>query len=142
MTLYRRLIWKAILLIGLILAWMFAVDGAQAFASDQTNATNVFSWGGVVPILVGTVLPRLVKLVSSENWPSWLKFTFLGFLSALTGFLGQWVDAMNTAQPFAWQSVALTALLTFLTAEFTYLRGWKKAEPAPEGNGGDVPPLA
>jgi hypothetical protein len=71
-----------------------------------------FSWIGILTLVVSVVLPVLVALVTTRITSPGKKAVTLAFLSALTGFGAELLNALtnNTAYD------VFTGLLTFVTA--------------------------
>lgn len=68
----------------------------------------------VLALVVGTILPLITGLVTKANAAAGVKAVVLLALSGVTGFLSNFVDALNTHVPFNAGSVFLTVLATFL----------------------------
>jgi hypothetical protein len=93
----------------------------------MVNLLATFDTAGVVSLLVGTVLPLLVGLLTKRSMNSGLKAAVLALLSALSAFLTQWLTALDNAQHFLWQAAVLSALATFAVAAGTHYQVWKPA---------------
>lgn len=87
---------------------------------DPTAHTG-FSTVQVASVLIGTLLPILVGLVTSRVTSSRTKALLLAGLSALTGFLTEYVNSDN----FVWQQAFLTAVVTFVTAVAAHYGLWR-----------------
>jgi hypothetical protein len=78
-----------------------------------------------ISLLVGTVLPILVAVVTTRTTHPGVKAVLLALLSAASSFLAEYLTAVNSAQNFDWGSVAVTTLGTFITAVAMHLGLWK-----------------
>lgn len=81
--------------------------------------------GGIISILIGTVLPIVVGYVTAASLNSGLKAAILAGFAGLSGVLSQWLTAINNNQHFAWQAAVISAFLTYLVAEASYFKIWK-----------------
>lgn len=79
----------------------------------------------IVSLFIGTVLPILVAVVTTRATHAGTKAVLLAALSAVSGFLSEWLVALNTAAHFDWGTVALTTLGTFMVAVAMHLGLWK-----------------
>jgi hypothetical protein len=84
-----------------------------------------FDTAQVLAIVVGTILPLLVGLVTKESWSGGVKAVLLAVLSAADGFLSTALDAANAHASFDWKATFLTALTVFLTATGAHFGLWK-----------------
>lgn len=78
----------------------------------------------VVSVLLGTVYPILVALVTKVSTSSAVKAWLLAALSALSGFGFEFVNDSN----FRWDQALLTTVVTFVTAVSTYYGLWKPTQ--------------
>lgn len=69
---------------------------------------------------VGVVLPLLVGLVTKEVHSSNIKAILLALLTGISGFLSEWLVALNGGTAFQWQTALFTWLLTFIVAVGTH----------------------
>jgi hypothetical protein len=67
-------------------------------------------------LLINLFLPALTAWVTARNASAQLKAVVLLILSALSGFLVSWLDALNNALIFDWSQAGFTALTGFLFA--------------------------
>lgn len=74
----------------------------------------------LLALVVGTILPLLTGLVTKANAAAGVKAVVLLALAAVTGFLSNLVDALNTHAAFNVGSVFLTVLATFLVGVGSY----------------------
>lgn len=65
---------------------------------------------------VNVVLPALVALITSRLAHPGLKAVVLLFLSAVSGLLMSWLDAVNTGNLFDWSQAGFTLLSGFAVA--------------------------
>lgn len=79
----------------------------------------------VLSLVVGVVLPLLVGIVTKQSTDPGVKAVLLALLSAVSGFLAEYLTALNTAQNFDWGTVAMTFLGTFLVAVGMHYGLWK-----------------
>lgn len=76
-------------------------------------------------LLIGTVLPLIVGLVTqAKTHPAVQGVTLLG-LSAATSVLTQWADSANSHTAFTWQPIVIGAVLTFATGVASHYGFWK-----------------
>jgi len=108
---------RKILFLTAIVSLVFFV-GAQVAdaAAPQTNLFQTFNLGGVISLLVGTVLPLVVNFITKASMGEGVRFFLVALLSALSAVLGQWLEAINNHIQFVWEAAVLSALLTFATA--------------------------
>lgn len=76
-------------------------------------------------LLVAVVLPLLVGLVTTQQMGSGVKAVLLAFLAALTGFLTELLEAVNSGEVFSLQAALMTWLAAFLVAVGTHYGLWK-----------------
>lgn len=95
--------------------------------SIDPAATNL-SLVQVASLLLGTILPIAVALVTKKSWSGQTKAFILAALSALSGFLTEYINSDN----FVWQQALLTTVMTFIVAVATYFGLWSR--PNGEGN--------
>lgn len=67
-------------------------------------------------LLINLFLPAVVAWVTARNASAQLKSILLALLSALSGFLVSWLDALNNLLPFDWSQAGFTVLTGFLFA--------------------------
>lgn len=91
----------------------------------MTTTQHYFDLATILSFLIGTVLPILVAMVTRVTTHPAIKGGVLLFLSAGTGVIAQWVDALNSNTPFAWQPVVLSALGAFLVGVTAHTAIWK-----------------
>ena len=92
---------------------------------STTSLPLAFDTGGIISLLVGTLLPIFVGYITTEKLNSGLKAAILAGVSAISGVLSQWLDAINNNTHFAWQAAVLSAFLTWAVGEATYFKWWK-----------------
>ena len=91
--------------------------------SDATlnpTADSGLSTVQVASVLVGVFLPILVGLVTKTVTSSSVKALLLALLSAVTGFLTEFINSGN----FVWQQALLSAVVTFVTAVAFHFGLW------------------
>ena len=71
-------------------------------------------------VAINVVLPALVALVTSRVAHPGLKAVVLLFLSAVSGFLISWLDAVSMSSAFDWSQSGFTVLLGFGVAVLTH----------------------
>lgn len=86
---------------------------------------QTFDTATIISLLIGSVLPMLVAIVTKESWNATLKGVLLLLFSAVSSVLSQWLTALNNHQVFAWQAVVVGALVTFATGFLTHQGVWK-----------------
>jgi len=67
-------------------------------------------------LLINSLLPVLVALVTAQVASARWKSLLLLALSAISGFLTAWLDAIANQVPFDWSSAGLTILSGFIVA--------------------------
>jgi hypothetical protein len=67
-------------------------------------------------LLINLLLPILVALVTQRFAAGSVKAITLLLLSALSGFLVSWLDAVNDGSIFNWSQAGFTMLTGFITA--------------------------
>ena len=70
----------------------------------------------VFSAFVGVGIPALVGLVTKEVTSSGAKAVLLALLTGVSGFLSEWLVALNSNRNFDWQTGAFTWLVTFVVA--------------------------
>jgi hypothetical protein len=75
----------------------------------------------VLSMVVGTLLPILVGLITKTVTHASTKALLLAFLSAVSGFVTEFVNSSN----FQWDQALLTWLMTFVVAVATHYGFWK-----------------
>jgi hypothetical protein len=91
----------------------------------------------LISLVVGTLLPILVALVTDRAASGGAKAITLLALSAVTSFLSAWLVALNTAADFDWSQAAFGVLVTFIVAVASHFGFWK-----PVGASGAASPVA
>lgn len=87
--------------------------------------TFTFSWVLVLTLLVSTVLPVLVALVTSRVTSSGKKAVALAVLSAITGFLSELLAALEAGAPYDIFTGLVTAVGVFIVAVALHFGLWK-----------------
>lgn len=67
-------------------------------------------------LLINLFLPALVAWVTARNADPRVKAVVLAFLSAVSGFLISWLDALNNLLVFDWSQAGFTVLSGFAAA--------------------------
>ena len=93
-----------------------------------------FSWLLLLQVLVSTLLPLLVALISTTMTSGSRKAVLLLALSALTSLLAQLADALTSGRPFDLFTALVMALVGFFVAVATHFGIWK----AENSSGGSV----
>lgn len=75
----------------------------------------------VVSLLLGTLYPILVALVTKVDTSPAVRAVLLAALSAVSGFLTEFLNSEN----FVWQQALLTWVLTFVVAVATHFGLWQ-----------------
>jgi len=103
---------------------MDGANAATALAVDPVASS--ISSVQVVSILIGTLIPILVALVTRSTAPPGVKAVVNLALSAVTGFGAEYVNDVN----FVWQQALLTTVVTFVVSVATYYGLWKPTNVA------------
>jgi hypothetical protein len=91
----------------------------------------------LISLVVGTLLPIVVALVTDRAASGAAKALTLLALSAVSSFLSAWLVALNTGYAFDWSQTAFGVLVTFIVAVATHFGLWK-----PVGASGSDSPVA
>lgn len=91
----------------------------------------------LISLLVGTLLPILVALITDRAASGAVKAVTLLALSAVSAFLSAWLVALNTAAAFDWSQTLFSVLVTFIVAVAMHFGLWK-----PAGASGSDGPVA
>lgn len=110
---------------GTVLFVSFVAAPVADAATPSQNFLSTFNVGGIISLLVGTVLPLAVNFFTKANINQGVKAIILAFLSGVSAVLGQWLDAINNDTPFIWEAAVLSALLTFGIAILSVFGLWK-----------------
>lgn len=109
------------------------LDGTYAITTLAPHTKDVgdpvaasISTVQVVSILIGTVIPILVALVTRSTARPGLKAVVNLALSALSGFGTEYINSAN----FVWQQALLTTVVTFVVSVATYYGLWKPTNVA------------
>ena len=84
-----------------------------------------FDTAQVLSLVIGTVLPLLVGLVTRSSASPGLRAVTLAVLSAVSAFLAEWLHTVNAGTPFDVASTVLAVLGTFLVAVGTHFGFWQ-----------------
>lgn len=112
---------------------VLAVDGVHAItalvapsedAGDPVAAS--ISTVQVVSLLVGTLIPILVALVTKSTAQPGVKAVVNLALSAVSGFGAEYINSAH----FVWQQALLTTVVTFVVSVATYYGLWKPTNVA------------
>lgn len=79
----------------------------------------------IASLLVGTVLPILVGLVTTKVTSSRTKAILLAALSAVSGFLTELIDVTQRGDVFQVDQALLTWMMTFVVAVAIHYGFWK-----------------
>jgi lysylphosphatidylglycerol synthetase-like protein (DUF2156 family) len=90
-------------------------------ATIDPTANSGFTTVQIASVLLGTVLPILVGLVTKTVTNASVKAVILLALSAVAGFLTELISNGN----FVWQQAVLTSLITFVTAVAMHFGFWR-----------------
>lgn len=102
---------------------VFQVAQFAAVAEPEDHVVNDgFASIDYLSILIGTVLPLLVGLVTQRVTDPGVKAILLLVLSAVTSFLVEW---QNGGADFQWEQTLVTTIATFVTAVAMYAGIWK-----------------
>lgn len=98
---------------------------AVATASQAPLITFNADWPLIIGLLVSTVLPLLVGLVTKTVTDGGIKAAILAALAAATGLLSELGNALATGTPYDLGTGLLTALAAFLVAVGLHFGLWK-----------------
>lgn len=76
---------------------------------------------------VNTLLPILVAVITARLASGAVKALLLLLLSAVSGFLISWLDALNNGVPFDFSQAGFTVVLGFVVAVAAHFGVWKPA---------------
>jgi hypothetical protein len=76
---------------------------------------------------VNVLLPILVALVTARLADGHVKALALLALSAASGFLASWLDALNGSTAFDWSQAGFTVVTGFVVAVAAHFGLWKPA---------------
>jgi hypothetical protein len=79
----------------------------------------------LISLVVGTLLPILVALITDRAASGAVKAITLLALSAVASFLSAWLVAINTAADFDFSQAAFGVLTTFIVAVAVHFGFWK-----------------
>lgn len=79
----------------------------------------------VLTLLVSTVLPLLVALVTNKFTNSGTRSILLAGLATVTGFIAEWIHAINVHAQFDLWTAVFTAITGFVTAVAAHYGLWK-----------------
>lgn len=82
----------------------------------------------LINVVVGTLLPLLVGIVTREVTNSNVKAVLLLFLSGVSAVLVEWLHNEGT---FDWGRVILAALVTFVVGVASHFGFWKSTGATP-----------
>jgi hypothetical protein len=88
------------------------IDPTQGATFDTVQIASVF---------IGVFIPILVALVTKHSTRASVKSILLAALSAVSGFLTEFVNSGD----FVWQQALLTSVVTFVTGTAAYFGLWK-----------------
>jgi hypothetical protein len=87
--------------------------------------TFIFSWVTLLTLIVGTVLPVLVALVTTRVTSSGKKAVLLAVLSAITGLLSELLNALQAGVSYDLFAGLVTAVTVFIVAVALHFGLWK-----------------
>ena len=76
-------------------------------------------------VAINTVLPILVAIITARTADGGVKAVVLLFLSALSGFLVAWLDAVNNHLTWDWSQALFTVAIGFVAAVAAHFGVWK-----------------
>lgn len=79
----------------------------------------------LISLLVGTLLPILVAVVTDRAASGAAKAVALLGLAAVSSFLSEWLVALNSAETFDFAQAAFGVLTTFIVAVAVHFGFWK-----------------
>lgn len=87
--------------------------------------TFTLNWVGVLTLIVTIILPVLTGLVTTRLTSSAKKATVTAVLAALTGFLSELLNALNTGTAYDVGAALLLWLGSFIVSVALYYGFWK-----------------
>lgn len=106
-----------LLLLGFVLSAVFTVAFAPAArAADGGGITFDVSWPLIIGLLVSTILPLVVGLVTKYTTAPGVRAVLLAALAALTGLLSELGAALTAGTTYNVGTGLLVALTAFLVA--------------------------
>lgn len=121
------------------LLWLLALPARAADGTIDPTAHTGLNAVQVASLLIGVFIPILVGLVTKRVTSPAVKSLLLLALSAVSGFLTEYVNSAN----FVWQQALLTTVVTFVIGVATYYGLWRPtgvAGAAQDALGGSSPP--
>lgn len=103
-----------------------ASHAITVLAADADPVASSIGTVQVVSILIGTLIPILVALVTKSTAPPGVKAIVNLALSAVSGFGTEFVNDAN----FVWQQALLTTVVTFVVSVASYYGLWKPTNVA------------
>lgn len=130
----RRMSFVMLGVIGLL--W-FSTVGAIAATTDPNviipNSVTILGFtvdtASAISWLIGTLLPLVVACIVKQSWNSTVKGIIHLTLAAITAVASQAIASIHGNTPFLWQSVVVSALVTFAVGLLAYY-GVKISIPA------------
>jgi small basic protein len=107
-----------------------------------------FDTASVLSLLIGTVLPLLVGLVTGLKTHPVVRGVTLLLAASVTAVLTQWLGAVNSHTAFTWQPVVVGAVLTFVTGVASHYGIWQHTalpvalQGFPQSRASNPPPSA
>jgi carbon starvation protein CstA len=74
----------------------------------------------ILSFIVSAVLPVLVAVITARSASDGFKAWLLLGLSALTGFLTNWLSSLNSGMPFNIAAALITVAISFATAVISH----------------------
>ncbi|MFI6512964.1 hypothetical protein ACIBCT_35645 [Streptosporangium sp. NPDC050855] len=78
----------------------------------------------LLTVVLSTILPVLVGLVTKASWGGGVRAVLLALLSVTGGFVSAALDAVNANVAFDWKSALITAFTAFVGAVATHFGLW------------------
>lgn len=117
---------RRILALLALVAMFVLFQAPPALADDQVVVEDAtFHQVQVLSVLVGTILPLLVGLVTKTVTSEKVKALILAGLSAATAILTEAINVGGFGDQYSWQTALLTFVVTFITAVGFHLGFWK-----------------
>jgi hypothetical protein len=115
-----KMLWRRVLLALTLVVAAVLFSSAPALAAEGTGTgpavTFSVPWPLILGLLVSTVLPLLVGLVTRLNTSPGLRAVILAGLAAVTGLLSELGAAVSAGRPYDLGVGLLAALGAFLVA--------------------------
>lgn len=111
---------RLMVLLVLTGAFLSAMVGTAFATTAGQTLVRSFDTAAVLTYLVGTALPLLVAYFTKATMSEGVKGLVLLVLAGVSSVLSQWLESLKAHVHFAWQTVVVTAIITFLVGAVTH----------------------